>query len=145
MATDLLIVHKKIIPDYLEKVIETREILARHEAATVTDAVKITGISRNTFYKYKNYVWRAEDSPSVRRAVISLVIKDEPGSLSMVLTALSKANLSVITISQSPPVANKATVMITLDVTDSVTSSEDMIESLHRMDNVLSAHLDAFE
>ena len=55
MAGNYLIVHKKILPDYLEKVIEARELLASHEAATVTEAVKSVGISRNTFYKYKNY------------------------------------------------------------------------------------------
>ena len=35
---DYFYVHKKILPDYLEKVLEAREMLDSREAATVTEA-----------------------------------------------------------------------------------------------------------
>ncbi len=143
MASDLLIVHKKIVPDYLEKVIETRELLARHEAASVTEAVQITGISRNTFYKYKNYVWRADEVANVQRAIISLVLKDEPGSLSEVLGSLFAANVSVITISQSIPVASKAAVTISMDISHITVKVEQLIGELRSMKNVMNVQLDA--
>ena len=143
MASDLLIVHKKIVPDYLEKVIETRELLARHEASSVTEAVQITGISRNTFYKYKNYVWRADEISSVQRAIISLVLKDEPGTLSEVLKVLFGANVSVITISQSIPVASKAAVTISMDISHINGKVEDLIDSLRTLENVMNIQLDA--
>ena len=62
-----LIVHKKILPDYLEKVIETRELLASREAATVTEAVQRAGISRNTYYKYKNQMRGESDKQCCNR------------------------------------------------------------------------------
>ena len=86
-------------PDYLEKVIEARELLASHEAATVTEAVKSVGISRNTFYRYKNYVFRMQEGGGDRKASISVNLKDRPGSLSSVIHCLSTANASIITIS----------------------------------------------
>ncbi len=80
MSSDFLIVHKKILPDYLEKVIEARNMLEAKEAATVTEAVQKAGISRNTYYKYKDYVFPYDDSRQTRRAVISLIVKDESGA-----------------------------------------------------------------
>ena len=53
MKSDYLIVHRKILPEYLDKVIYARNLLESHEAATITEAVQMAGISRNTYYKYK--------------------------------------------------------------------------------------------
>ena len=36
MASDYLLVSKKILPSYLEQVIKARELLSRHEASSVT-------------------------------------------------------------------------------------------------------------
>ena len=53
MAEKYLIVNKKILPDYLDKVIEARHLLMSCEVLTITEAVQRVGISRNTYYKYK--------------------------------------------------------------------------------------------
>ncbi len=145
MASDLLIVHKKIVPDYLEKVIETRELLQNREAQTVTEAVRMTGISRNTYYKYKDHVWRSQEISSARKAIVSLLLKDEPGSLSEVLTLLSREHLSVITISQTVPVAARAAVIIAADVSGMNISGEQLIRDLQSLPSVLNAQLDAME
>lgn len=145
MASDFLIVHKKILPDYLEKVIEARDLISRHEAGSVTEAVKMVGISRNTFYKYKDYVFRTEGSESRRKAILSIVLLDRHGSLSKVLNTLSNLHLSVITISQSIPVASKAAVTISLDITEMTESFDTVIGELKKQEDVLSVHLDAIE
>ena len=36
MKSDYLIVHRKILPEYLDKVIYARNLLESHEAATIT-------------------------------------------------------------------------------------------------------------
>ena len=48
MAEKYLIVNKKILPDYLDKVIEARHLLMSCEVLTITEAVQRVGISRNT-------------------------------------------------------------------------------------------------
>lgn len=145
MASDFLIVHKKILPDYLEKVIEARDLLSRHEASSVTEAARMAGISRNTFYKYKDYVFRTEGTESRRRAIFSLVLLDRPGALSKVISTLSEMHLSVITISQSIPVASKAAVTISVDITDMTGSADAVLLELREQADVLSVHLDAIE
>ncbi|MEE3486685.1 MAG: ACT domain-containing protein [Bulleidia sp.] len=145
MASDYLIVNKKILPDYLEQVIQARELLSSREVSTVTEAVKIAGISRNTYYKYKDYVFLPEEVQNARRAVLSLILKDEHGALSEVISVLSSLMASIITISQSVPVAGKASIIITLDISRITGSAEDMITRLKSIHAVTSAHLDAID
>ena len=51
MNDDFLLVNKKILPSFFEKVLETRRLLETGEIKDITAAVKKTGISRSTYYK----------------------------------------------------------------------------------------------
>ena len=144
MAHNYLLVYKKILPDYYEKVIEAREMLQNHEVETVTEAVKQVGISRNTYYKYKDYLFRQSEDIH-HEVILNLVLRHEPGSLSAVLNALSKLNASVITISQSIPLAGKASVTISLDISNMEKETKEMVLFLKQLKQVLSVHLDAEE
>ena len=56
MDSRYLIVDKKILPEYFEKVVEASRLLAEGEAPDISEAVRKVGISRSTYYKYKDYV-----------------------------------------------------------------------------------------
>ena len=142
MASDYLIVHRNILPDYLEKVIEARQLLVSHQAKTVTEAVQLCG---NTYYKYKDYVFLPGEQAYRRKAVISLVVHDEAGCLSAVLTAISSLNASIITISQAIPLSGKASVTISLDIQDMQCSTEKMIAKLQALPQTITVLLDAME
>lgn len=145
MASDYLIVHKKILPGYLEKVIQARNLLAANEARSVTDAVSIVGISRNTYYKYKDYVFLPDEQASRRRAVLTLIIKDENGSLSSVIQTLTSLHTSILTISQAIPIGKKANVLISLDITQMKCPTEELISILNKLPAVRKVYLDAVE
>ncbi len=145
MASDYLIVHKKILPSYLEKVIQARNLLAANEARSVTDAVNIVGISRNTYYKYKDYVFLPDEQASRRRAVLTLIIKDENGSLSSVIQTLTSLRTSILTISQAIPIGKKANVLISLDITQMKCPTEELISILNKLPAVRKVYLDAVE
>ncbi|MBQ6356018.1 MAG: ACT domain-containing protein [Solobacterium sp.] len=145
MAEKYLIVNKKILPDYLDKVIEARHLLMSCEVLTITEAVQRVGISRNTYYKYKDYVFQPEETNNQRRASLSMVLAHEAGALSAVLGSISRANASIITISQSTPVALRASVMMVLDITNLHGTIDTLIEVLKDLNQVHSVHLDALE
>ncbi|MBR4446319.1 MAG: ACT domain-containing protein [Solobacterium sp.] len=145
MSSDFLIVKKEILPDYLEKVIYARNLLNSKEAATITEAVRMAGISRNTYYKYKDCVYAPTESASPRHAVVSLILKDENGSLSAVLQKLSECGTGILTISQAIPIAGKANVLISLDVSNMNVPMETLLKQLKTLSPVRSAHLDAME
>ena len=56
MSGKYLVVDKCILPAYCEKVAEARRLLDEGTAKDISEAVKIVGISRSTYYKYRNFV-----------------------------------------------------------------------------------------
>lgn len=145
MKNDYLIVHRRILPDYLDKVIYARKLLETHEVSTITSAVEKAGISRNTYYKYKDYVYEIGDTKSSRNAVLSLTLKDTAGALSSVLQKMSECGTSVLTISQAIPINGKANVLVSLDVSSSTSAVDEIIAELKALPAVRKVHLDAME
>ncbi len=145
MKKDFLIVSRKILPDYLDKVIYARNLLVNHEASTITEAVQMAGISRNTFYKYKDYVYESTEDTIERKAVLSLILKNESGALSSVLKTLSDLNTSILTISQAIPIAGKANVLLSIDISEMGCEVQEMVNTLKKLPNVRNVHLDAIE
>lgn len=130
MYENYLIVHKSLLPDCVEKVLEVRHILDRGEAKDVTEAIKKAGISRTTYYKYKDMVLEPSTLRSGRTAVITTVLSDKPGTLSDLLTKISGAGCSIITITQAVPINGKAGLIISLDISNLSSSPEDFFKSI---------------
>lgn len=110
------IVDKSILPDYFEKVVETRKLLSGGIVKEVSAAVRMTGISRSTYYKYKDFIFEPDESSNERKAVFFMLLSHEKGVLSSVLTEFSSFDANIIAITQSPPISGKASVVITLDI-----------------------------
>lgn len=113
---DYLIVSKTVLPDYFSKVIEAREMLRSGAVKEVSEAVKICGISRSTYYKYKDYIFAPSEGDSARKAVVSMILHHEKGILAKVLNALGENGANILTITQNPPISNRATVVISMDI-----------------------------
>ncbi len=118
MLSNYLIVHKSILPEYYEKVLECRRLMESGKVREVSQAVKQVGISRSTYYKYKDYIFEPSDMAGSRKAVFSMMLDHEPGVLSSLLAYISETKASVLTITQSLPIHNKASVTISMDITE---------------------------
>lgn len=144
MRDSFLIVNKEILPDYYDKVIQARNYVAG--GMGISDAVKKVGISRSTYYKYKDYIFSpSENTRNGRKAIISLLLKDEKGILSEVLNDLSLVNANILQITQTIPVNGKANVNMALDVMDLAESIEDVLQRLEDSEGVIQTKLIAIE
>lgn len=130
MLENYLIVHKSILPDYFETVLEAKHLLEEGKAKNVMQATKMVGISRSTFYKYKDYILEPIRISDGRKAVISMLLSHETGILSHVLSKISEAGASILTITQSLPVHGKASVTITLDISGSELPTTDLLKEI---------------
>ena len=74
MEHKYLLVDKSILPDYYEKVIEARAILASGKVKDVSEAVKTVGISRSTYYKYKDYIFALNSDTTCHKAILSFTL-----------------------------------------------------------------------
>ena len=116
MEGKYLIVDKALLPAYCEKVALAKELLDEGKAADVSEAVKMVGISRSTFYKYRDMVRDISTVSMGRHAIISMMMSHRVGTLSSVLSIISRYGYSVWTITQNPPVDSRANVVITLEL-----------------------------
>lgn len=145
MKSDYLIVSKKVLPDYFEKVLLARRLLESGAAEDVTGAVRQAGISRSTYYKYKDAIYTPESADSGRKAVISMLLSHEIGVLSNMLNRLSALGVNVLTISQSMPIHGVANVVMTLDIAQMNEPLDNAITALGAMRGVENAMLISIE
>lgn len=145
MNDALYIVHAKALPDYFEKVIQAQELIAQKKVKGISEAVEKVGISRSTFYKYKDYIHRYTAYSQKKTAVLSLLLQHEKGILSQVLNILANFDASVLTISQSLPVHGVANVLISLDIAELNVSLDEIISETKKEYGVSSITLVAIE
>lgn len=144
MIKDYLIVNKKILPDYYSKVVEARILMESSQCKSVSDAVKKVGISRSTYYKYKDYIFTPSENYG-RKFTLSFKLDDKPGILSNILNILRDHQTSIITIHQDIPINQAAVVIVTLDGKDLILSIDELMAMLESQDGVHGVHLIAME
>lgn len=145
MLKKYLIVSKKILPDVYEKVIEARNLINSGSVKGISEAVKEVGISRSTYYKYKDYVFAPSENSIGRKAVLSMMLRHEKGVLSSVLNFLSGAKVNILTINQNIPINGKASVSVSLDISDIDQSIDDIIIDMKKVKGVSSVKLLSIE
>ena len=130
MEGKYLIVDKALLPAYCEKVALAKELLEEGKAADVSEAVRMVGISRSTFYKYRDMVRDISTVSMGRHAIISMMMSHSVGTLSTVLNIISRYCYSVWTITQNPPVDSRANVVITLELGEDAASLDSMLREI---------------
>lgn len=140
-----LLVDKQILPSYYEKVIEARSLLASGKVKDVSEAAKSVGISRSTYYKYKDYLFATNSDVDGRKAIISFTLSHKPGILSEVLAKLSENGANILTITQNLPVNSKAHVVMTLDVSELTQEISPLLKEINSISGVSGSKLIAVE
>ena len=145
MLDNYLIIHKSILPEYYEKVLLAKRLLEEGKAREVSQAARMVGISRSTYYKYRDYILEPSQLSGGCKAVLSVLLAHEPGVLSALLSCISAVGGSVLTITQSLPIHGKASVTITLDISGMQGSITKLLEALSQVDGAENPQLIAIE
>jgi len=142
MNDDYFVIHKCVLPDYFEKVIQIKELISK--GYNVSDACKEVKLARSTFYKYKDYVNRPTEKVG-KHIILSLKLVDEPGALSNILNEIASKNANILAINQEVPIHNIAFVTITMALIDLDISIQSFISELREGKNVIDVMLVAVE
>ena len=145
MNSKYLLVDKCILPSYYDKVIEARTLLSSGKIKDVSEAVKEVGISRSTYYKYKDYIFTTNSDTDGRKAVISFTLSHKPGILSEVLAKLSEDGANILTITQNLPINSKAHVVMSLDISSLKCDIETLVKEINAIDKVSGTKLISIE
>ncbi len=131
------IVSSDSLPDVFNKVVFAKDLLESGKAKNISDAIAKADISRSAFYKYKDNVFRMKDNLPTKLD-LSAVLADRAGVLSAMSSMLSENGANIITINQSEPKNNLATVSITISVDGLTVSVDKLLERLKTIDGIIS-------
>jgi chorismate mutase len=145
MNSKYLLVDKKILPSYYDKVIEARTLLESGKIKDVSEAVKAVGISRSTYYKYKDYIFSTNVDTDGRKAIISFTLSHKPGILSEVISKLSYYGANILTITQNLPINSRAHVVVTLDISCLSIEIDTLVREINAIDKVSGTKLISIE
>ena len=126
------VVKQTAVPEVLLKVVEAKRLLESSKAMTVQQAAEQVGISRSSFYKYKDDIFPFHDNSKGKSITFILQMDDEPGLLSLVLQTIAEYKANVLTIHQTIPINGVASLTLTVDllpITKDVSSMIEQIES----------------
>ena len=140
-APNYYIVDAEALPDIFRKVVEARRLLDTGEAETVNQAVRITGISRSAFYKYKDAVRPFQDMLHGRIVTFQMMLKDQPGILSQVLNLFADSGANILTINQGLPVNGCAVVTVNAETSGLQGTLQELLARMDKAEGVLRGEI----
>ena len=135
-----LLVDMSILPEIYAKVVEANGYLQSGEATSASQAAKMAGISRSAYYKYKDKIFEYNEQGDDVTAINAKLI-DNAGVLSSVMNELYLAGANILAVNQSIPVNNIADVSITVRLSQTDVSTEDLISKIKNIGGVKSAEI----
>ena len=130
------VVRSKAVPEVLLKVVEAKRLLDSERALTVQDAAEQVGISRSSFYKYKDDIFPFHDNARGKTITFVLQMDDVPGLLSAVLKTIAEYNGNILTIHQTIPVGGVASLTLSVDVLPTTGDTSSMLETIEKLDGI---------
>ena len=130
------LVKQKAVPEVLLKVVEAKRLLESERAITVQEATEKVGISRSSFYKYKDDIFPFHDNAKGRTITMVVQLDDEPGLLSVVLRTVADYHANILTIHQSIPVNGIASLTLSVEVLSDTGDISQMVETIEQQQGI---------
>lgn len=130
------VVRRKAVPEVLLKVVEVKRLLESEKVATVQEAVDAVGISRSSFYKYKDDIFQFHDNSQGTTITLTFDMDDEPGLLSDVLKIIAEYHANILTIHQSIPINGIASLSISVQILQTTGDISGMIDQMEEQKGV---------
>ncbi len=127
------VVKEKAVPEVLLKVVEAKHLLKTDKYITIQDATDAVGISRSSFYKYKDDIFPFKDNVRGKNVTFVLQMDDVPGLLSVVLKKIADYTANILTIHQTIPVNGVATLTLSIEVLPVTGDVSDMISDIEAL------------
>ena len=130
------VVKERAVPEVLLNVVAAKKLLESKRAVTVQEAADAVGISRSSFYKYKDDIFPFHDNSQGTTITLTFQMDDEPGILSDVLKIIAEYRANILTIHQSIPINGIASLTLSIQVLQTTGDISRMIEQLEGQPSV---------
>lgn len=129
------VVKQKALPEVLLKVAQVNKIIET-KRMSIAEATESIGISRSSYYKYKDDIFPFRDNVKGKTITFVLSMDDEPGILSVVLKTIAEYKANLLTIHQTIPVNGVASLTLSVDILPTTGDSAKMIEQIEQLSGV---------
>ena len=117
------VLKEKAVPEVLLKVVEAKRLIQ-------------VGISRSSFYKYKDDIFPFHDTAKGRTITLVIQLDDEPGLLSVVLKTVAEFHANILTIHQSIPINGIASLTLSVDVLPQTGDVAEMLDHIEEQEGI---------
>ena len=129
------VVKQKALPEVLLKVAQVNKIIET-KRMSIAEATESVGISRSSYYKYKDDIFPFRDNVKGKTITFVLSMNDEPGLLSLVLKEVAKFKANILKIHQTIPVNGVASLTLSVDILPTTGDSSKMIEEIEQLEGI---------
>ena len=130
------VVRERAVPEVLLKVVQAKKLLDSEKVSTVQEAAEQTGISRSSFYKYKDDIFPFHEEARGKTITFIIQMDDEPGILCAVLQTIARFHVNILTIHQSIPINGVATLTLSVDILPGEGDAEAMVDEIEQRDGI---------
>lgn len=134
--TTYFVLKKKAVPEVLLKVVEAKRMLDSGSAVSVQEATENVGISRSSFYKYKDDIFPFHDNAKGRTITMMIQMMDETGLLSDVLKSVAEFRANILTIHQSIPINGVASLTLSVEVLKQTGDVSEMVNAIESKEGI---------
>lgn len=145
MGTRYFVVKEQAVPEVLLKVVEAKKLLDSGRVRTVNEAADQVGISRSSFYKYKDDIFQFHDNAQGTTITLTFQMEDVPGLLSDVLKIIAGFGANILTIHQSIPINGIASLSLSIQVLPTTGNVSEMLEAMEQQKGVRNVKILAKE
>lgn len=130
------LVKKKAVPEVLLKVVEAKKLLDSNKNLTIQEVAEQVGISRSSYYKYKDDIFQLQENAKGRVITFVVELDDKPGLCSMVLNLIARYHANIITIHQSIPVNGVALLTLSVNILPTTGDISLMIQEIEHAEGI---------
>jgi len=130
------VVKERALPEVLLKVVEAKRLIDSEKVESVQEAVDRLGISRSSFYKYKDDIFPFHDTAQGKTITLTFQMDDEPGRLSRLLKIVGDFGANILTIHQSIPVNGVASLSLSVQVLETTGDVSQMVSMMEQQQGV---------
>ena len=134
--TTYFVLKEKAVPEVLRKVVEAKRLIESGRCISVQEATDRVGISRSSFYKYKEDIFPFHDNVKGKTITMVIQVEDEPGILSEILQTVARYHANILTIHQSIPVNGIASLTLSVDVLPETGDVSEMVEVMEKTQGI---------
>lgn len=134
--TKYYVVKKKAVPEVLLKVVEVKRLLASERNLTIQEAADRIGISRSSFYKYKDDIFPFHENEKGQTITLAIQMDDMPGLLAEILKEVAKYRANILTIHQSIPLNGVATITLSVEILSTTGNISEMVNEIELNEGV---------